>query len=612
MLRIPLAFQFLRICGIFLLSTCALKVSGNELEVDFQGAQRFFSQSALTEGHISNEVTGAGDITAPIDSGVLRRFTLLSETEMSEVLQLAEKRDWDVWQATPQHVDIFFPRQPFLSDSSSSPHSLQDSFNHLAPYAYHDTAIPRVSLPTMDLHTSSQTELESDPWNLSSLADSTFYSTYHTLDDIYAFMHDLAAQYPEKITLVPLGHTGEGREMYAMEIRTPSADDNQSGANFNFGGEEDLEKEKGATLRDELPPAELVGNEEWSQGVHAEKNKDNKSKKGKKGKKPKGKNGRRRKDKERVEIGGKAGFIITGAQHAREWVATASALYLAHALAANTSESESLGHLLDKYDFYLVPVPNPDGHVYTWEHDRFWYKNRLDLGPQAKCTGIDMNRNWGYKWKSSFASLLTSEPLTEPQPHNSITEADNEADNDLHITKKKTKNPKKSPDSPGSPPDDTCHHWYPGHRPFQAPEVNNMANYFERLADVKLFVDLRSYGQMISAPYSHSCKRTPLDAEDQLEAASGAAAAAKKSNGTSFQVGTLCSTLYKAPGNIVDWMYARKGVKYSYAAHLRDTGTYGFALPPNWIRPAGAETAKMLEYLAKFVATKENIGKAEV
>lgn len=90
MLRIPLAFQFLRICGIFLLSTCALKVSGNELEVDFQGAQRFFSQSALTEGHISNEVTGAGDITATIDSGVLRRFTLLSETEMSEVLQLAE------------------------------------------------------------------------------------------------------------------------------------------------------------------------------------------------------------------------------------------------------------------------------------------------------------------------------------------------------------------------------------------------------------------------------------------------------------------------------------------------------------------------------------------
>lgn len=90
MLRTALALQSLRICGIFLLSACALKVSGNELEVDFQGAQRFFSQSALAEGRTPDEATGSGHITATIDSGVLRRFTLLSETEVSEVLQLAE------------------------------------------------------------------------------------------------------------------------------------------------------------------------------------------------------------------------------------------------------------------------------------------------------------------------------------------------------------------------------------------------------------------------------------------------------------------------------------------------------------------------------------------
>lgn len=61
-----------------------------------------------------------------------------------------------------------------------------------------------------------------------------------------------------------------------------------------------------------------------------------------------------------------------------------------------------------------------------------------------------------------------------------------------------------------------------------------------------------------------------------------------------FQTGALCSTLYRsvgwifqvsiapfltqivlprAPGNIVDWVYKRLGVKYSFAAHLRDTGT---------------------------------------
>ena len=34
--------------------------------------------------------------------------------------------------------------------------------------------------------------------------------------------------------------------------------------------------------------------------------------------------------------------------------------------------------------------------------------------------------------------------------------------------------------------------------------------------------------------------------------------------------------LSRAPGNIADWMYKRKGVKYSFAAHLRDTGTVSF------------------------------------
>ncbi len=65
-------------------------------------------------------------------------------------------------------------------------------------------------------------------------------------------------------------------------------------------------------------------------------------------------------------------------------------------------------------------------------------------------------------------------------------------------------------------------------------------------------------------------------------------------------------------------MYARAGIKYSYAVHLRDTGTvsallivgimiltlsqYGFSLPPQWIRPVGEETGKMVKYLADFIA----------
>ena len=44
------------------------------------------------------------------------------------------------------------------------------------------------------------------------------------------------------------------------------------------------------------------------------------------------------------------------------------------------------------------------------------------------------------------------------------------------------------------PAPDPCSSWYPGHRPFEAPEVNNIANFITTLPSLKAFVDLRSYG----------------------------------------------------------------------------------------------------------------------
>ena len=41
----------------------------------------------------------------------------------------------------------------------------------------------------------------------------------------------------------------------------------------------------------------------------------------------------------------------------------------------------------------------------------------------------------------------------------------------------------------------------------------------------------------MSTPFSWSCKKTPKDAEDQLEAALGAAHAIKEVHGTVFTVG---------------------------------------------------------------------------
>jgi len=177
-----------------------------------------------------------------------------------------------------------------------------------------------------------------------------------------------------------------------------------------------------------------------------------------------------------------------------------------------------------------------------------------------------MNRNWGYKWKAQAPVMLDAAAKGKKEPP------------------------------------DTCSVWYPGRRPFEAPEVNNMANWVVTLPNLVGFIDLRSYGQMVSSPFSYSCKKLPKDAENQIEAGMGAARAMQMVHGMTFTTGTLCEQLYRAPGNIVDWMYKRVGIEYSYVVHLRDTGTYGFTLPSWWIRPVGEETGAMLDYLAKFIA----------
>ena len=46
------------------------------------------------------------------------------------------------------------------------------------------------------------------------------------------------------------------------------------------------------------------------------------------------------------------------------------------------------------------------------------------------------------------------------------------------------------------------------------------------------------YCSIVSTPFSYSCKKNPKDAEDQLEAISGAAFAVKKSHGTHYTVST--------------------------------------------------------------------------
>ena len=60
-------------------------------------------------------------------------------------------------------------------------------------------------------------------------------------------------------------------------------------------------------------------------------------------------------------------------------------------------------------------------------------------------------------------------------------------------------------------------------------------------------------------------------------------------HGKDYTLGCIPCVLYVASGNAIDWAHGEAEVKYAYSLELRDTGLFGFLLPPSQIIPTGEE-----------------------
>lgn len=56
--------------------------------------------------------------------------------------------------------------------------------------------------------------------------------------------------------------------------------------------------------------------------------------------------------------------------HAREWISPATNIYITHSLLSNYSKDPTITHLVDQFDYYVLPVFNVDGYAYTWTNGR--------------------------------------------------------------------------------------------------------------------------------------------------------------------------------------------------------------------------------------------------
>jgi len=72
--------------------------------------------------------------------------------------------------------------------------------------------------------------------------------------------------------------------------------------------------------------------------------------------------------------------------------------YFAWQLLTKSASDASIKAIVDKFDFYITPIVNPDGFVYSQTTDRLWRKNRQTVSGNS-CVGRDINRNWPYKWE---------------------------------------------------------------------------------------------------------------------------------------------------------------------------------------------------------------------
>lgn len=255
-------------------------------------------------------------------------------------------------------------------------------------------------------------------------------------------------------------------------------------------------------------------------------------------------------------------FLITATQHAREWVAASTAMWICDRLARQYGIDPVVTSLLNNVDFRIIPVVNPDGYNHSFPTAqggggvRLWRKNRrLNSGGSY---GVDLNRNWGVGWGLSSGSSGTQSSDT-----------------------------------------------YRGTAAFSEPETSQIRDFVLTLPNIKAHIDLHSYSQLVLGPWGYQTTTPPRSSElNPLTNAMISAISA--TNGAVYTGGPASTTLYLASGVAPDWTFGAMAA-LSWTYELRDTGQNGFTLPPSQILPTATEAFQGIRTLAEHIQIRLRI-----
>ena len=229
--------------------------------------------------------------------------------------------------------------------------------------------------------------------------------------------------------------------------------------------------------------------------------------------------------------------------HAREWISPATVTFMMKEFLENSSRYSKI---ISKADLYFLPLVNPDGYEFSRRTDRLWRKNRSHK-ERGTCAGVDLNRNFGYKWGGKGSSS------------------------------------------------NQCSETYRGPQPFSEPESRALRDFImARRRNIRMYLTFHSYGQMILYPWGYD----RVDARDSAELQRMGTVGARAMGGN-YKVGSAAKVNYEAAGASDDWAKGSAGIKYSYTIELPDTGKYRFVLPASRIDRTAREAVRAVKAMAE-------------
>lgn len=245
---------------------------------------------------------------------------------------------------------------------------------------------------------------------------------------------------------------------------------------------------------------------------------------------------------------GNPAIFIEAGIHAREWGAVSAATYVIKRIL--DKNDDDMKYLLENFDWYIVPVLNVDGYVYSHDINRFWRKTRK---PYGVCAGADLNRNWDYHWNSK-----------------------NQSSN-------------------------SCFWNYVGDAVESEIEIKSYSTYLKSLSGkLKTYITLHEFGNLIMYHYDESSKKV---SEEDLKAMSVAAVdAIHEYANARYESGTLDEKMLSVCGDVLGWVYENmKELKMAFSFELRPYAFIGraFKLRADEVIPTNKETIDALVALVR-------------